>query len=59
MVTELILTCRVCGHKEHGDTAHALMAKVRLYNHLVREHPVVADRFKEVTEEHQLSNTRQ
>ena len=45
---QLHLQCRVCGHEERGSVGAALMTKVRLYNHVSREHPALADRFKEI-----------
>lgn len=49
---EIILTCSECGHQEADSEHKMLMLKVRMYNHINQAHPVLADRFKEVVEEH-------
>lgn len=49
---EIILTCSECGHQELGPEHRLLMLKVRMYNHINQSHPVLAERFKEVVEEH-------
>lgn len=49
---EIILTCQECGHEETGAEHKLLMLKVRMYNHINHAHPVLAERFKEVVEEH-------
>lgn len=50
---ELILICKQCGHEEIGETERTLMTKIRMWNHLNREHPELAEtfNFKEVIEE--------
>jgi hypothetical protein len=48
---ELILTCKQCGHEERGESERALMTKVRMWNHLNREHPALTDSFKETVAE--------
>ena len=50
---ELILMCKQCGHEEIGETERALMTKIRMWNHLNREHPELSEAFdfKEITEE--------
>lgn len=48
---ELILTCNECGHQELGDERRMLMAKVRMLNHLNREHPDTAESFKNLVVE--------
>lgn len=49
---EIILTCQECGHEELDSSEKLLMLKVRMYNHINGAHPVLAERFKEVVEEH-------
>ncbi len=49
---EIILTCQECGHEEMDLDRKLLMLKVRMYNHINHAHPVLAERFKEVVEEH-------
>ena len=49
---EIILTCQECGHEETDSEHKLLMLKVRMYNHINHAHPVLAERFKEVVEEH-------
>ncbi len=49
---EIILTCQECGHEEIDSSDKLLMLKVRMYNHINHAHPVLAERFKEVVEEH-------
>lgn len=49
---EIILTCSECGHEEIDSEHKMLMLKVRMYNHINHNHPVLAERFKEVVEEH-------
>ncbi len=49
---EIILTCQECGHEEVDSEHKLLMLKVRMYNHINHSHPVLAERFKEVVEEH-------
>jgi hypothetical protein len=49
---EIILTCVECGHEEVDHERKLLMLKVRMYNHINNRHPVLAERFKEVVEEH-------
>ena len=49
---EIILTCQECGHEELDRADKLLMLKVRMYNHINHSHPVLAERFKEVVEEH-------
>lgn len=49
---EIILTCQECGHEEVDSEHKLLMLKVRMYNHINNSHPVLAERFKEVVEEH-------
>ena len=43
-----ILTCAACRHTEEGDARGGLMLKVRMWNHINREHPEIIDRFREV-----------
>jgi hypothetical protein len=45
---ETILTCAACKHAEAGDSRGGLMLKVRMWNHINREHPELIDRFKDV-----------
>ena len=45
-----ILTCSECGHTEAGSHGRALMLKVRMLNHVTKNHPDLADRFREVIE---------
>jgi hypothetical protein len=49
---EIILTCHECGHEEADSERKLLMLKVRMYNHINHAHPLLAERFKEVVEEH-------
>jgi len=49
---EIVLTCAECGHEEVDGEHKMLMLKVRMYNHINQAHPALADRFKEVVEEH-------
>jgi hypothetical protein len=49
---EIILTCQECGHTEIDAEHKLLMLKVRMYNHINHMHPVLAERFKDVVEEH-------
>ena len=49
---EIILTCQECGHEEIDSSNKLLMLKVRMYNHINHVHPMLAERFKEVVEEH-------
>jgi hypothetical protein len=49
---EIILTCVECGHEEVDGEHKLLMIKVRMYNHINHAHPILAERFKEVVEEH-------
>ena len=51
---ELILTCKQCGHREIGGADRALMAKVRMWNHLTHAHSAHANAFKQSVEEHSL-----
>ena len=48
MEKAIILTCSRCGHRERESANRELMAKVRMYNHVAKEHPAVAERFNEV-----------
>lgn len=48
---ELVLTCRQCGHQEAGDSDRMLMTKIRMWNHLNREHPALTDAFSQAVEE--------
>ncbi len=48
---EVILTCSECGHQELGTERRILIAKVRMLNHLTREHPTVDESFKDLVEE--------
>ena len=48
---ELVLICKQCGHEERGETERLLMAKIKMWNHLNREHPELTDAFKEAVEE--------
>lgn len=50
---EIILTCQECGREEVGPERRLLMLKVRMYNHINHAHPSLAERFKEVVEEHE------
>jgi hypothetical protein len=43
-----ILTCAACRHNEEGDSRGGLMLKVKMWNHINREHPELVDRFREV-----------
>ncbi len=52
---ELVLTCKQCGHEELGETERALMAKIRMWNHLNRRHPELTDSFKEAVEAEALA----
>ena len=45
---QTILTCAACRHTEEGDTRNGLMLKVRMWNHINREHPELIDRFRDV-----------
>jgi hypothetical protein len=45
---ETILTCAACRHIENGDSRNGLMLRVRMWNHINREHPELIDRFKDV-----------
>ncbi len=47
------MTCSACGHEEVDSEHKLLMLKVRMYNHINQDHPALAERFKEVVEEHQ------
>jgi len=51
MEAKLILTCRECGHVERGNGARAFITKVRMLNHLNREHSELVEPFKETVEE--------
>lgn len=55
---ELILKCKQCGYEEHGSSERALMTKVRMWNHLNREHPESTDAFKETVEESEALRER-
>ena len=38
-----ILRCNRCGHEERGGTG-ILMDRIKMWNHLKREHPLLAER---------------
>lgn len=44
---ELVLICHACGHEEVGTDERALMLKIKMYNHVNREHPHLVEQFKE------------
>lgn len=48
---ELTLTCKECGHEERGESTRALIAKIRMWNHLNREHPELAESFRSTVAE--------
>lgn len=48
---KFILTCAECGHVEEGSARRAFMLKVRMLNHVTREHPELALQFKDVIDE--------
>ena len=50
---EMILVCKQCGYEEHGHSERALMTKIRMLNHLNREHPGVVEPFTESVEQMQ------
>lgn len=52
---EMLLTCKQCRHEEHGDSNRALMAKVRMQNHLNRAHEREVEPFKYAVEEHAVN----
>ena len=35
---KVILTCRECGHRERGDSDSALMNRIKMWNHIERDH---------------------
>lgn len=49
---ELILLCKQCGHEEVGQTERVLMTKIRMWNHLNREHPELTEAFTSAVESH-------
>lgn len=50
MEKEIILTCSECGHTEQDDAGRALMAKVRMFNHVSYDHPALIEYFRDVIE---------
>lgn len=40
---DIILTCQQCGHEEFGNSERSLITRVRMLNHLSREHPEMAE----------------
>lgn len=48
---QLVLVCKQCGHEERGETERLLMAKIKMWNHLNRDHPELTEAFKEAVEE--------
>jgi hypothetical protein len=47
---EAILKCEECGFEVNGERGRILMLRVRMLNHVMRQHPDLADHFKEVIE---------
>jgi len=52
-IKDVTLTCSECGYQESDTTDRALMAKVRMFNHVSVEHPALIDHFREVVEPQQ------
>lgn len=48
---EVILTCNECGYQESGTERRILISKVRMLNHLNREHPELGEPFKDLVVE--------
>lgn len=43
-MTHLILRCNECGREEKGSESGTLMNKIKMWNHLKLEHPMLAER---------------
>lgn len=41
---DTLLLCNQCGHEEPGSRSGTLMNKIKMWNHLKREHPMLAER---------------
>jgi len=52
-----VLTCGACRHTEAGDSRGGLMLKVKMWNHVNREHKEIIDRFREVVHTESLSDS--
>jgi hypothetical protein len=56
---ELVLICKQCGFEEQGQSERLLMAKIRMWNHLNREHPELTDAFSRTVDERQTQQAEE
>lgn len=48
---DVTFICKECGHPERDSDVRLLMLKVRMLNHIEREHPEQVEQFREVVAE--------
>jgi hypothetical protein len=46
----MVLQCNECGHEEKGSASGMLMNKIKMWNHLKNEHPMLAERIMKTHE---------
>jgi len=47
---ELYMRCHACGYGAVAEESDELMLKVRLWNHVSKVHPTLANRFRDVVD---------